>query len=190
MEKVPNAFLHYNYAAGTVQEAMSQYASGAKEVYVSGSLAADTRALTELIGKVKIRLIPNVVQTNAFTFGNPGNIDPFQCFWLRPEGVKHYEYIVDIMEFAFVEGQEDREAAMLHFYDMGEYKNKLGLLITDNTGKLNTIDSLFHQEIDESKSKCGLKCQSGGSCSICSRIPQQATILRQAMKIYKEDDFS
>lgn len=180
LKQIEGCFIHFSYAVGTVQELMTQVQLGAKEVYVTGSLAADKDTLKFLKEKIRIRIIPNVIQTNAFIFGNPGEIDPYKCFWIRPEGVKFYEDCVDVMEFAFVEGEEDRESAMLHFYNIGSYRSKLGLIISDSTGSLENVYSQYYELIDEYKSKCQLRCQSGSGCNVCSRIPVQAEMLQQA----------
>ena len=173
-----NVFFSSDFAAKTAQEAMSLVNLGIKEVYVTGSLAADIETLCQLKKHARLRLIPNVVQTDAYEFGNPAEVSPLQCFWLRPEGVRFYESCIAVMEFT--RSPREKESTLLTIYNSGKWAGKLGDIIEDPLDILSSITNFYPKNIDVMRMRCGLKCQFMSRCNVCQQIPTYEAVLSRA----------
>lgn len=175
---LPGTFLAPDYAAKTYQEAMSMFHIGLTECYVTGSLAANMTELIELSKIMKIRIVPNLVQTDAYNFGNPGETNPLECFWIRPESIALYADVVSTFEFAT--NSNHLEAGLLAIYIDEAWEGRIGDVIIDQTKVLDKIDNFYSADIDVSKSKCGLLCQKSLRCHLCQHIPYQANFKKLA----------
>jgi len=169
---LPGVFLATDYAAGTYQQALSMSNIGLKECYVTGGLAANMEELKKLSKFMKIRVIPNLVQTDAYNFGNPGGINPLNCFWIRPEGIDLYADVVSTFEFAT--DKNHFEAGLLAVYLNGSWDGKIGDVVIDPTGVLDELNNFYRIDIDVSRTQCGLVCQKSSQCHLCQHIPYQA----------------
>lgn len=173
-KRCPNVFFSPDYAAKTYGEAMSLFGMGVSEIYVTGSLAMNIEALKKLRQIMRIRVIPNLVQADACYTGNPGALNPFKCFWLRPEAVHLYEGAVSVMEF--VNDETHREEGLLAIYSDEEFGGNLGDIIIDETGLLNSIENFYNSSIDVTRLSCGFRCHQDNVCHTCDHIVYQAAL--------------
>jgi hypothetical protein len=173
-KRCPNVIFSHEYAAKTYSDAMSLFGAGVSEIYVTGSLAMDIESLKKLRQIMLIRMIPNLVQADAFYIGNPGALNPFKCFWLRPEAVALYDGAVSVMEF--VNDETTREEGLLAIYSDEEFGGNLGDIIIDETGLINQIESFYDTSIDRTRTSCKMRCHRDDSCHTCDHIVYQAVL--------------
>lgn len=167
-------FLSEDYAAKTVQDIASIIHLGLSECYVTGSLAANYRELLDISAKIKLRMIPNLVQTDSFLFGNPAGMDSLKCFWVRPEAINMFAEVINTCEF--ISDVNHNELEILNIYMKESWKGNLGDIIIDDTEKLNSIKNRGTEEMDISRANCGLSCQKDSSCHLCTLIPIYAEL--------------
>lgn len=167
-------FLSEDYAAKTVQDIASMIHLGLSECYVTGSLAANYRELLNISARIKLRMIPNLVQTDSFLFGNPAGMDSLKCFWVRPEAINTFAEVINTCELA--SDVSHNELEILNIYMKESWDGNLGDIIIDDTGKLNNIKNRGTEQLDISRANCRLSCQRDLSCHLCTTIPFYAEL--------------
>ena len=136
---------------------------GVSDIYVTNDLAfeIDKVAATAHSAGAKVRLVPNMVQRDAFN-----QIPILKSFFIRPNDIELYEDYVDIMELAVLTPYNIDQA--LNIYRKGKWFGDLRELI------LNFNDSLdcryVVDQFGKTRLSCGHRCLKGKQCHMCDTI--------------------
>lgn len=144
--------------------------AGAADVYIVNDFGFDMQNISDFCkqNNIKIRVIPNVVQTSA-TLEN--NLDTFKMFYIRPEDVYFYSSFVDTFEF---DGLLEKQPVYISIYKEGKWNDDLSLLILglEKSIQNNTIIPTFAERRSNCRKLCWLK-----KCHLCDNITSLSQVL-------------
>ena len=132
-------------------------------VLLGAPLCFDLPKVKEIVGEIKLRMVVNkALPDYLITSFSDINIEgPY----VRPDDVKLYEDIIDVMEFEVDYGNYKKEEALLRIYKTGEYSGNLNLII-DNLN-VDVDNRIIESSFGEKRICCGQKCLRNKTCRFC-----------------------
>lgn len=143
---------------------------GASDVYVTEELGFDLMRVSAFCQarKIKIRVYPNVAQTNG-KYGITRQMPDIKKFFIRPEDTQIYNKFVDVFELW---GNAERINILYEIYKQEQWLGNLRLLISDFNSDIQ--NSGFMSHFAKIRTNCRKKCLQGNrKCEIC---PTMASI--------------
>ena len=162
----------YNVAIDSWDLLHSYLEQGVSDVYVTGSLAFEMEAVAAKVHEynAKVRVIPNLLQRDGAK-----KIPTLKSFFIRPEDVKYYEGLVDVMELYVT--KPEKIDTFYKIYEKGIWYGNIREIIF---GFDFDFDSKYTVPIFGAKRvNCSKKCLKTKKCHICESVLDLAHTLEK-----------
>lgn len=139
---------------------------GVTDAYVAGELAFNMNEARLIANKynIKIRVVPNLVQTGGIGFTLLPQREHVNSFWIRPDDLELYKDYVDVIEF--VGGSEKQHLFHKIYFIDKRWKANLGIVVAG----LEEIYGLnIPREFTEARLNCKKKCLTD-KCHFCFKV--------------------
>ena len=134
---------------------------GVSSIYLVEDICFDlkrAKAVCDNYG-AQIRVFPNIAQSCI------RSAEPLKKFFIRPEDLREYSDVVDIIEF---QGPLDRQMVLQRIYQKGFWYGDLSVIILDLNLSIDSNRLLpFFGKL---RKDCERKCIKGHSCTMCDRM--------------------
>lgn len=134
---------------------------GVDSVYLVEDICFDLKRAKQICDNygAQIRVFPNIAQSCI------RSTEPLKKFFIRPEDLREYSDVVDIIEF---QGPLDRQAVLQHIYQKGIWYGDLSVIVLDLNLSIDSNRLLpFFGKL---RKDCERKCIKGHSCTMCDRM--------------------
>lgn len=154
---------------------------GVSDVYIGNEFGFSLKKISQVCkeNNVNIRVYPNVAQTSTSMLKPTIN-----SFYIRPEDLKYYEDLVDVIEFF---GPLDRQDVLFKIYSTRRWLGELNTLIIglEDESVNNTI---FLECFGAVRTNCDKRCSYSKGCNMCTRFISINKTIEEVVKHERESN--
>ena len=155
---------------------------GVSDVYIGNEFGFSLKKIAPVCKEhnVNVRVFPNAAQTSSHMLKPTMN-----SFYIRPEDLKYYEDLVDVVEFF---GPIEKQDVFFKIYSTRRWLGKLNLIILGLEDAEDVKNTIFLECFGAVRTNCDKRCSYSKGCNMCTRFISINKTIDEVVKNEREPD--